>query len=226
MRILIALILIFTISTEKFEKEIYSEGEYIFSVKIFKNDKEIGLLFTDPQYQLNNNEEQYENAWELGNEKNIEFIGLEILDGMTNGGQKAIKWNYYDKDFRRSSQEVTGLIANDDRIWFHPPRTKFFKILEINPFPEIRLNQTNWSTQLKVGDHWGNERWKTWNGVINIVSEYKLNKDKSTVTAEAKSPIGTTKLNSEFNLEQGFTKLDYQNIDGSRILMELVEIRK
>ena len=101
-----------------------------------------------------------------------------------------------------------------------------FKILEINPFPEVRFHEITWSSDLNVGDQWGNERWKTWKGNLKIHSKYKYEKQTGIIKSEAETEIGSTKLISEFNPTKGFTKFDYTNIDGSRILLELIELRK
>lgn len=225
MNLFATLILVFFLIGEKPNVKIYSEGEYIFSVKIFENDKEIYLRFNEPYY-LSNEKDIYENAWELGDDKNIYFLGLEMMDGNVNSGQKAIRWNYYNSDFIKLDEEITGLIENDSVIWLHPPRTKYFKILEINPFPEVRFHESEWSTDLTVGSEWGNERWKTWKGNLKVSSEYSYEKEIGVVTSKAETEIGTTKLISEFNPEKGFTKFDYTNINGSRILLELIEVKE
>ena len=210
---------------EKSTDIIYSEGEYIFSVKIYENGKEVNLKFTEPHYRSNENDD-YEDAWKLGVDKNIEFLGLEMMGGTINDGQKTIRWNYYDSDFNKIDEAITGLIENDSVLWLHPPRAKFFKILEINPFPEVRFHEMSWSSDLNVGDQWGNERWKTWKGNLKIHSKYDYEKQTGIIKSEADTEIGTTKLISEFNPTKGFTKFDYTNIDGSRILLELIELRK
>lgn len=225
MKILTALILVFFLIGERSTDKIYLEGEYIFSVKIFENGKEINLKFNEPYY-LSNDKDLYENAWELGDDKNIEFLGLEMLDGSINGGQKAIRWNYYNSNFKKIDEEITGLIENDSVIWLHPPRTKYFKILEINPFPEVRFHEREWSTELTVGSEWGNKRWKTWKGKLKVSSKYSYEKQTGMITSKAQTEIGTTKLISEFHPEKGFTKFDYTNINGSRILLELIKVKK
>jgi hypothetical protein len=225
MRILTSLLIIISFVSKKSTTDIYTEGEHIFSVQVFENDEERGLKFNQPHYQTETPGE-YKNAWELGHEKNIEFIGLEIMGGTINGDQKTIRWNFYNASFDKIDEEITGLIENDSRIWLHPPRTKYFEILEINPFPEIRLDATKWSTLLKVGDHWSNKKWKVWEGNITISSEYKYDKENSDVVSIASSEIGNTQLTSRFDIEKGFTRFEYVNIDGSRIVMRLIEFRK
>ena len=63
-------------------------------------------------------------------------------------------------------------------IWLHPPREGLFKILEINPFPYIKYpleigNSWEWDF-LEPGSNWGDERWLTWNGTLDILCEYEI----------------------------------------------------
>ena len=57
------------------------------------------------------------------------------------------------------------IIENEERVWIHPPRELFFKILQINPYPYIKKplkKGLKWTWTLKIGDHWGDKRWKEW----------------------------------------------------------------
>ncbi len=107
----------------------------------------------------------------------------------------------------------------------HPPRDKYFRILELNPFPFIKApykigNKWDWS--LTIGDHWGDKRWKTWEGVINNVYKYEITDRKKVntkfglldcyeITSKAKSRIGETELVALFNTKYGFIELNYTN---------------
>ncbi len=229
MKTLFALLLLFLIGPQPI-KEIYDKGEFIFSVKIYKNENEMGLRFFPFQHTGENGEE-FDNAWELSEDLIIDkntvvYLGMEIMEGKINGDQKPYQFNYYNAEFEKIGMEATGLIENDSTIWLHPPRGRYFKILELNPFPEIRFDKEKWSTKLEVGDHWGNKRWKTWKGIIEIASEYSYNSENGKVTAIAKSELGITHLAADFDRTDGFKKLDYTNIDGSRMVLELIRKRE
>jgi hypothetical protein len=112
-------------------------------------------------------------------------------------------------------------------------------ILELNPFPFIQKPYqigNKWKWNLRIGDHWSDERWKKWSGSIENKYDYEIigqetinikNENIScwVVSASASSVIGKTSLVLHFNETKGFVKLDYTNIDGSHVIMELVEIR-
>lgn len=145
----------------------------------------------------------------------------------------------YFKDLTKIGEQ-TGLIENKKNIWIHPPRGFLFKIMELNPWPYIQYpikRSSTWSWDLEIGDKWGDDRWKTWNGNIVNQVEYKIGEEKIISTAwgdidclqiisTAKSSIGNTKLIAYFNEGfGGFVKLIYTNIDGSIIEMNLKEMK-
>jgi len=45
---------------------------------------------------------------------------------------------------RFPNAEITGQISKPDSYWIHPPRSEYFKILELNAFPYFVKNHTNW----------------------------------------------------------------------------------
>jgi hypothetical protein len=134
---------------------------------------------------------------------------------------------------------TTGLIENELNIWLHPPREYLFKILELNPFPYIKspieIGHT-WEWKLKIGGQWGDKRWKEWTGNIENKYQYRIvgiEKLKTTlgtldcyiVESQAVSELGITKLKSYFNERYGFVRLEYTNIDNSKIEMNLQNIQ-
>lgn len=135
--------------------------------------------------------------------------------------------------------EQTGLIENRRNIWLHPPRGYLFAITELNPWPYVKFpvkKGKSWNWKLEIGDKWKDVRWKEWEG--NIINEYeyriegkeqvesKFGKIECTkIVGEGESRIGSTKLTSYFNENLGgFIKVRYENIDGSELMMELIEV--
>ncbi len=132
----------------------------------------------------------------------------------------------------------SGIVENERNLWMHPIRNCLFRILELNPFPYIQypIKKGNaWKWSLSIGSQWGDERWKTWTGKIVNKYKYKItDTDCKVVTpmgtlscvkveAVAKSRIGKTYLTAYYNDTYGFVKMDNTNIDGSRLLVNLVE---
>lgn len=155
-------------------------------------------------------------------------------------GQSILHRSFYNKFSKRLPvQEYTGLVENERNIWFHPPRTFLFEMLELNPFPYIKFpikKNRVWRWKLTIGSQWGDARWKEWEGAI--VNHYKyritnINRPVTTalgtmnctvVESRAKSRIGTTQATFYFEEKLGFVKYEYVNIDGSSLTIELVGI--
>ncbi len=149
--------------------------------------------------------------------------------------QTAISYEYLMINGQSYTKEVTGAIENEKNLWIHPPRSNFFEILELNPFPYIIApykTGTKWNWNLKIGDHWSDKRWLEWKGGIENNYKYEIKKKKKILTklgklqcyivhSKAKSRIGETELISYFNPKFGFVKLEYKNIDGTKTVLEL-----
>ncbi len=146
---------------------------------------------------------------------------------------------YFPLNDQRSKLPIStsGIVENERNLWMHPMRSRLFRIVEINPFPYIQYpikKGNTWKWSLSIGSQWGDERWKTWTGGIVNKYKYKItDTDCEVVTpmgtlscvkveAVAKSRIGKTYLTAYYNDTYGFVKMDNTNIDGSRLVVDLV----
>ena len=134
--------------------------------------------------------------------------------------------------------EHTGLVENRANIWFHPIRTNLFAILEINPFPYIRYPiriGKQWDWEMEVGTLYADKRWAEWEGVLLFKSHYKISNIVKlntplgklscyVINSETNSELGKSYLTAYFNKKYGFVKFDYINIDGSKMIIDLVKI--
>ncbi|WP_271783276.1 hypothetical protein [Aquimarina algiphila] len=167
--------------------------------------------------------------------------GLEpIIQHDPDYNQTVAYYSYLTKDKSSAFNSASGIIENEKNVWMHPPRDKYFRILELNPFPFIQTpfevgNKWNWS--LKIGSQWGDKRWLTWEGGIENKYVYEITDKKKintafgtlecyTIDATATSRLGETKLTSLFNTEYGFITLLYTNIDGSKTTLQLEKVIK
>ena len=149
--------------------------------------------------------------------------------------QTSIAYQYLKNNGEFFTMEVTGAIENEKNVWVHPPRSNFFQILELNPFPYIQSPYQigkKWNWKLKIGDHWSDKRWMEWKGGIENVYDYEIidkkrietkigNLECFIIKSKAKSRIGETELISYFNENYGFVKLEYKNIDETKTVLEL-----
>lgn len=244
------------IAVEKLEKSNLDENKYTVDNKIYS----VGQKFTYSYYHQTTDGKKYLiakgeqikrgdyfiNSWkfiEIDNQnaetiKNIILTpnsGNPFKDQNPNYNQTAILYDYVQNNTSSFAREITGAIENRINVWIHPPRSSYFKILELNPFPYIKTpyqigNKWNW--KLEIGDHWSDKRWMEWKGSITNHYQYEIVDKKKIPTnlgviecylirANAKSQLGETELLSYFNKVHGFVKLEYRNIDGSKTIMEL-----
>ncbi|WP_367389258.1 hypothetical protein [Lewinella sp. LCG006] len=165
-----------------------------------------------------------------------------ILDGESDYDQTVMHYDYYlYNDSVSWPREWSGLIENEKNVWMHPwRRTRYFNYLQINPYPFIKKPYeigNSWGWNLEVGSQWGNPAWATWEGNLAFNHHYEIVGKKEIATdfadkiscyvVEAKgvSRIGETRLTSYFNEEYGFVQFEYLNIDSSRIVINLIEVR-
>ena len=165
--------------------------------------------------------------------------GNPFKDFLPDYNQTAISYDYVMANGTSYTMEVTGAIENEKNIWIHPPRSSFFQILELNPFPYIKAPYkigTQWNWKLDIGDHWSDKRWLEWKGGIENYYDYKIIGKKTIATklgdlicfivqAKASSRIGNTELVSYFHPEFGFVKLEYKNIDNTQTVLELESVK-
>ena len=129
----------------------------------------------------------------------------------------------------------TGVIENRKNIWLHPPRHGFFKRLEVTPFPYVQLPlkvNDSWTWELSIGEYWSDPRWATWQGSITNEMTYEVTEKTEVavplgkfgchkIESKAKSKIGYSGLNSFYNPEVGFVKMEFMNHDESLTVFEL-----
>ncbi len=178
-------------------------------------------------------------------ENTILEVNIKIKEGLEpiikydpDYNQTVAQYEYLTKDKSSPFNSMSGIIENEKNVWMHPPRDKYFRILELNPFPYIQTplkvgNKWNW--HLKIGDQWADKRWITWEGAIENKYTYEITDKKKintplgtlecyTIESTATSKLGETKLTSLFNTTYGFIELLYTNIDGSTTKLQLKEV--
>ena len=161
--------------------------------------------------------------------------GLGPFATMPGYDQTIMQYDYLSEAGPSSLNEQTGVIENEKNIWMHPPRNQFFRVLELNPFPYIQTPFQvghRWRWRLTIGDRWQDGRWKNWSGRILNNYQYEITNIQTIETpagsfqcyeikATATSRLGQTHLTAYFNLQAGFVRLDYMNIDGSKTVLVL-----
>ena len=154
------------------------------------------------------------------------------LFGRTNKNQTEIKYSDFPNPTFRTS---TGLVDNQENIWFHPPRFGYLKALETCPFPYIKLQEKKgftWTDQMSIAPYWGDPRWAVWEGRLLLNYHYEIQGEEilstpvgelqtTKVYATASSDIGQSSLIAYFNETYGFVNLKYTLFNGDKIVLEL-----
>ncbi|WP_224999935.1 hypothetical protein [Cesiribacter sp. SM1] len=164
---------------------------------------------------------------------------LKGADAQTQGyNHTPIRWEYYAPAGQISFLERSSLVENWKNIWITPPRARMFRIMALNPFPSIQSPYkigNSWEWHQEVAGYWGDERWKEWAGPVMIHYHYTISQEEKISSAMgtlptlviqgvASSKLGSTSLKAHYHAKYGFVKLLFSNIDGSQILLELIEL--
>jgi len=209
--------------------------EYSYSYRIFDNK-------TQQRLYLEIGTEAEWNLVEIKDSANmIEKLNMLVIKPKvfkkTNKRQTEIIYSYT-PDWQKFSS--TGGIENKNNFWLHPPRTDYFKILEICPFPYVKFPLhigKEWNDENKVSSTWSDLRWLEWKGNLNLKFNYKIVGKKQIKTklqsydcwvieSSTISQENRSRLVSYFNENAGFVKMEYKTINNLTIEFELDNIEK
>jgi len=234
---------------EKFDSTITDENRFNYNNNIYKVNTT--LFYTYEYYSKTGKqllfEDQNNGQWTLTDVENesrntILGISLKVLPGVSNvikDYDETLAREVYIKNDRSKCEDqiISGLIENEMNVWLHPFREYLFSILETSPFPYIKApieigNKWKWSLLIGVG--WFPKEFKNIPASIENMFDYeitdtltlctKLGKIKCfKIEGVATNLIGKSYLTSYFNSKYGFVKLEYLNLDGSRIVLNLEE---
>jgi hypothetical protein len=170
--------------------------------------------------------------------KTLSKIGPIMMD-KPDYNQTEIFLYHYNSSLKYLDSELTGIIENEKNIWLHPFRFNALEILQLSPFPYVKLPYIKGQTfewKLDLGKKWPEFKAFDWKGDLQLRCRYKeegvevVKLPIGDVSVIKTSAVGNTSagksfLISYFNEKYGFVKLIYNNLDGSRIIMTLKEIK-
>jgi hypothetical protein len=131
-----------------------------------------------------------------------------------------------------------GAFENAQEFWIHPPRYGRYRILELNPFPYLKLPAVSgrkWDWEVYAPAYYADPAWARWQGTVRVRFRYALGGAVQLATplgrlrcariqASGASKLGTTALEAFFHPAYGFVQLHYRNIDASRVQLEMVAV--
>jgi hypothetical protein len=153
--------------------------------------------------------------------------------------QTGVEWLFSaDTTLTTRPRQTVGAIENKTEFWLHPPRYGAYRILELNPFPHLKLpavrGQT-WQWEVYPPELYADAAWARWKGILRVKFRYTVAGTNQLATplgplscyrvqANGTSKVGTTALEAYFHPAYGFVRLHYRNIDASRVQLELVRV--
>ena len=152
--------------------------------------------------------------------------------------QYSILWTTNEKEILEKIGS-TGVIEEKNRVWLHPPRIGEFKMLEYSPFPEIvfpLIENQQWSRELSLSKYWENKEFNLkGTDVLKFLYEYRGSKkfrlifnneevDCFDIYAASKNMESRTSFSGLYFKKYGFVKMKFENVDKSRILLELESV--
>lgn len=191
----------------------------------------------------------YDFKWKLDKRKKpaeeaeytpIYQIALSVSEGSFLRQQSLVRYDYINRGIKSLDSEQTGVVEVGKRVILNPPRQSFFKILEFSPSPQV-------GDSLKVGFEWYDRQVLTedakmpnlaeWSGELTKELSYKITRSEYIhtnigtvfcyiIAGTCISSLGETKLIAHYNEDFGFIKMDFFNVDGSRILFEINNVKQ
>jgi len=173
--------------------------------------------------------------------KRVNELVLDVVDGYgpydADHNETVIKYSYRMNGNDDGNESFTGLVENDANVWIHPLRKDYFEILALNPYPfikhPVRVGQ-RFNFKIPIPESWSNPEWQKWYGTLNNNCRYEIVKQRSVtlpfgdispfaVMSNCDNELGSTGLIAYYDEAMGFVKMDYRNIDGSWLSLELIE---
>jgi hypothetical protein len=228
------------------DNTVYKQYRQFYYKYYFLNERDTLLvnLYTKPEHIA-----PFELSWKLEPKSKqtfeqdyttIHYLAMTVKAGDYFGQASLLQYDYLSKERRGIKHEQTGLIEVCSDISIMPPKEGHFLISELNPRLEVReplVKDNTWYSTHTTSDIGGSNKWKTWQGAIEVNSNYRI-KDIQTIKtnigflkcfiidANAQSSVGQTHLVAYFNEEYGFIKLIFTNVDGSYLVMDINSVKK
>jgi hypothetical protein len=172
----------------------------------------------------------------------VEFLDISVSPDQCLFGsdypQTIIRYTYRNAALDSIGSETTGLIENTRNLWIHPPRSQAFLILETAPFPYVSHpveigKEYHWS--LNIDPIWASKKHMIWNYPLDNQCSYYVNSFSLREThlgqilcyeiqATCNNRLGQSLLTMWYHPIYGFVKLDFDNLNNTRITLDLIAV--
>lgn len=230
--------------------KIYNAGKTFVFTYYYLNPKGDTMLYRSVKPEREDFASIYK-AWELvprdsADAQTATQVSYRIIKGLA-------PFIDFDRDFNKTvveiqnlnaeskevdQKDVNSLVENPANVWLPQPRTKLFRILELNPFPLIQMplkKGKTWQWSHDVDEWWNDPRWGTWGGKVHNVCDYMITSKETlstpfgalecwVVTGNTASNLGKSAIKTYFHEQYGFVKMEYANVNKSKLVQTLEKI--
>lgn len=212
-----------------------------FDYKIIKNNDTLKcLLYRDMRYAMvfSCNLCKPDTLSEGFSHSLIDYMEVTILEERFSVRQQLAQFDYFALDKSKRESIRTGIIEDEEMVWWHPFRSFYFFVAEFSPFPSIHFPLeigNSWEETINVGKSTEVLEWvDDFEGnILPVKSIYKItdkriiktafgNLDCFVVEAEAVNQFSKASLTSYYHEKYGFVRWEYFNIDETELIFDLV----
>lgn len=180
----------------------------------------------------------------LVSEYPIDSIRLKVFNNTGNSTQAdqqtMIVYEYFNgKGIIVPETERTGLVEDSTAIALNPPRNSGFALLQFSPYPEVEFPLSvgkTWNSSQTIPVEWAELAKLEFENPVNVYTTFTVQDQIKLETplgalqvwvieAEGENRFRNTKTTLYFNEAMGFVKMEFENVDGSRIVMSLERIK-
>jgi hypothetical protein len=213
----------------------------VFDYKVIKNGDTLKCLLRNDMPYLVASSWEFRKVDTLPKERHpflIDHMTATVLPKKFSDRQQFIQFNYFALNGNKLTTIGTGIIEDEEKVWWHPFREFYFMGNEFSPFPSIHFPLeigNSWEEIINVGKSTSVLEWvENFEGnILPVKSTYRI-KDKRriktvfgdldcfVVESTAVSPFSETKLTSYYHEKYGFVRWEYFNIDKTELVFDLV----
>ncbi len=146
--------------------------------------------------------------------------------------------NYNTVGAEVDSKDINSLVENAGNVWLPQPHFKLFRLLELNPFPFIQMPLEighKWQWTHDISEWWSDPQWGSWGGNVRNVCDYEIigkeilqtplgTLDCWIVQGKTASNLGKSAIKAYFHEQYGFVKMEYENVNKSKLVQELEKV--
>lgn len=207
--------------------------------RLISYDQPVDSLLDKVLLQVTDEKETYAACMQDSSCTQTTILYSYLMPGAGNAAA-TFRSNHSGKTYSMVGARATGVVDNRKNIWLHPPRQFTFRILQLSPFPFYMFDESvrTWAWNVEVSGAYLDPRWVKSSASLMVRYAYERASDETIQTAFGKlrckvvnakgssvtDAAFSSSLKSYYHPEYGFVLLEYRNIDGSKLVLQLEEM--